>query len=445
MANPLAEAAVQAIELDAFAKDIPDMIAHGDTLYTLMKKNATTIPISNVTAAGGQTRPSFRVPMRLQAGAGITQGTGNGDSLGRGSGSQWAGFALSPVFVFNVCEITYLARIATEGRKRGLFNVQAQELKNTFQQAVQGLESMMQGDGTGTLDQIPSTATVNSGTGGGSLGTPTYSSIVGLNNAFQFTDQQVVQVISTSGGNRGSFTISYVDAVTNTIYSAQALPSTGGATAVTDYLVVNGAAGTAGSSIMGLRAWQVNSSSGIIGGLDRADYPGRLSTPTVNLNNASISKTLGLRAMVLMGRAVGPDTEAMKSAVWYTGPDQGMEISNLYYTVQLANAMDAKGEGAPDMVKKNWPATFAGRDLHIGWNALPGRLDLFSFATWYLGEMLPLELYDFGGGITVAPVPDIVNGGYLTSSMFAYNAAFNMVNAAPRAGFFVSNAGQPTI
>ena len=26
---------------------------------------------------------------------------------------------------------------------------------------------------------------------------------------------------------------------------------------------------------------------------------------------------------------------------------------------------------------------------------------------WYIGELSPLELYDFGGGNVVAPVPDI--------------------------------------
>lgn len=439
MPNPVQEAAVEAIELDAFSKDIPDLIQFDKTLYSLFKNNATTMPISNVTAAGGTTRPSFRVPFRPQAGAALTQGTGNADSLGRGTGSQWAAFALSPVFVFSVCEITFLARIATEGRKRGLFNVQAQELKNTFQQATQGLEALCNGDGTGTLDQIPSTATVNNGTG--SAG-PSFSSIVGMQNAFQFTDQQTVQVISTGGTNRGSFVISFVDAVSNTIYSSTALPV---GTTTTDFLVISGSAGTAGSSIMGLRAWQVNSNVGTVGGLSRSTYPGRLSTPIINLGGASLSLSTGYRANVLLGRALGQDNAAMGSVTWYTGPDQAMQIANLYLNALFVNVPEAKGDSALDMVKRNWPMSYAGRDLNVGWNALPGRLDLFTFDTWYIGEMLPLELYDFGGGITVAPVPDIVNGGYLTSSMFSYVAALNLVNSNVRAGVIVSNAAQPTI
>lgn len=443
MASPLAEAAVQAIELEAFAKDIPDLIPQNTTLYGKFKKNATTIPISNVTQAGGITRPSFRIPMRIQAGGATIQGTGNADSILRGTGSQWAGFAVSPIFCYNPCEITFLSRIATEGRKRGLFNVQAQEIQNTFEQAMQGQEALVQGDGSGTLDTIPSTATVNNGTG--SAG-PSFSSIVGLNNAFQFEDQQTVQVWSALGGtNRGTFTISFVDPVTQTIYSAQALPV---GTTTGDLLIVQGAPGTAGGSILGLHAWQVNSNTGTIGGLSRANYPSRLSTPIINLNNAPVSTTTPWRANVLLGRALGPENKSIKRVTWYAGPDQAFQISNLYLQVLTAR-MESNGkspEKAIDMTPSGFAPTWGDKELIVGFNAQPGRLDLFAFDTWYIGEMLPMELYDFGGGMTIAPVPDIgtAGGSYLTSSMFVYVVAYNLINSNVRCGVIVSNASQPT-
>lgn len=435
MPTPLVEAAVQAIELDAFAKDIPDLIYEGDTLYSLFKKKSTVIPISNISAAGGITRPSFRVPMRIQSGAPIAQGTGNGDSMGRGSGSQWQGMALSPVFFYSGCEITFLSRIATEGKKRGLFNVQAQELKNSLQIAQQGLEGLLQSDGSGTLDTIPSTATVTIGPPG---------NIAGLNVAVQFTDQQVVQVFPSVGGvARGSFTISYVDGVSNTIYSTGALPA---GTTNGDFLMVAGCSGAAGSSLMGLRAYQVNSNTGTLNGLARASFPGRLSTSTINLNGSSVSNSTPARIMTLIGRALGGESEAIKDYVMYTGPDQGAAIQNLYYNVLISTQYgEGSKERAPDGAKKYFPATWGGHDLTIGWNALPGRIDAFCPSTWYLGEMLPLELYDFGGGVTVAPIPDIVNGGYLTSSIFYYVAALNLANSNMRAGCFVQNAAVPAI
>jgi hypothetical protein len=45
-------------------------------------------------------------------------------------------------------------------------------------------------------------------------------------------------------------------------------------------------------------------------------------------------------------------------------------------------------------------------------------MDLLVMDNWYIGELSPLELYDFGGGNVVAPVPDIgagASGSYLTS------------------------------
>lgn len=440
---PLQEAAVEAIELDAFAKNIEDYIFEGDTLYSFAKKNFTTVPSSNITLGGATSRPSARVPFRVQSGAPIFQGTGNGDSIGRGTGSQWQSFVLSPVVVMAANEITWLAKKATEGKERGLFNISAQELKNTLESATQGIEGLLNGDGSGEIDQIPSTATVSSASGSGAQ----TSFISGMNVVTGFTDQQVVSVFPSEGGaTRGTATISYVDTVANTLYFSTALPSTGGATATGDFLMVQGSSGAVGSSILGLRAWQVNSNSGTLAGLNRANYPGRLSTPVINLSGGSVTASTGNRAVTLMGRALGPEAESIKNAIWYTGPDQGMAISNLFYNVQIANAQEVAGDKAHDMGKKFFAPTFCNREVHYSWTAVPGRLDLFTPDTWYIFETSPLELYDFGGGMTVMPVPDVAgSGSYLTSYIMAYIAAFNIANSNVRAGCYISNAAQPPI
>src|ERR1700675_649207 len=205
----LLEAAVEAVELDAFAKEIPDLVFHGTTAYSLFKAEATNIPVSNQTSAGGATRPSFRVPFRVQSGAAISQGTGNADSMGRGTGSQWASFALAPVYLFNVCEISWLAQASTDSKQKGLFAVKAQEMKNSLDQAMQGIEGLINSDGSGMIDQIPTTAVVTLNGGVGAQ----VASIVGMNVAVAFTDQQVVRFYSTAGVQRTTVvsqsTISY--------------------------------------------------------------------------------------------------------------------------------------------------------------------------------------------------------------------------------------------
>src|SRR6202795_388529 len=222
----LLEAAVEAVELDAFAKEIPDLVFHGTTAYSLFKAEATNIPVSNQTSAGGATRPSFRVPFRVQAGAPIAQGTGNADSMGRGTGSQWASFALAPVYLFNVCEISWLAQASTDSKQKGLFAVKAQEMKNSLDAAMQGIEGLINSDGSGMIDQIPATAVVT--LTGGSPAAQT-ARITGVNVAVAFTDQQVVQFYSTGGvkrvgGGVTSATISYSDDPSNTLIFSTALP-----------------------------------------------------------------------------------------------------------------------------------------------------------------------------------------------------------------------------
>jgi hypothetical protein len=443
MPNPVLESAVESIELEAFSKNIPDLIFKGTTAYSLFKNKADVQPISNVTAAGGVTRPSWRLPMRIQGGAPITQGTGNADSMLRGSGSNWQDFALSPVWVQNVCEVSFLAQEATKSRSQGLFKVQAQELKNSLQAAMQGIEGLITGDGSGAIDQIPTTATITTGGSGAQT-----SVIAGINVAAAFTDQQVVQFVASEGGTirTGTATISFVDAVAQTLYFSTALPS---GTTYGDYILVNGSSGVVGSSILGYRAWQVNSNTGTIGGLSRSTYPGRLSTPTINLGGGGLTPGIGQRAEVLLGRALGPDNKAIDSAIWFGAPEQAYAVSNLFYGVQISGAVEsqAKSENVPDMGKKYFTETFGAREFQKCWTAQPNRLDLLLMDTWALGELRELSLLDFGGGLTVVPTPDTgtTNGTYLNSSMFSYAACFQLANSAPRAGLYVQNIAVPTV
>jgi len=320
-------------------------------------------------------------------------------------------------------------------------------MKNTLDAAMQGIEGLINADGSGMIDQIPAAAVIV--LSGGTPASQT-ASIAGVNVAVAFTDQQVVQFFSTGGvqrtGGRTSATISYSDGPSNTLYFSTALPSD---VVVTDYIVVAGATYGAGNSILGIKAWDVNSNTGTIGGLNRNAYPGRLSTPTINLAGAALSPGIAQRAEVLLGRALGPDADSIKSGIWYGPPEQAFAQSNLMYNVQIVNAQDVKGEKTLDMSKKYFSDTFGGRRYHKSWTAINNRMDLLVLDNWYIGELSPLELYDFGGGNVVAPVPDI-NGqsgtsSYLTSHMFAYNTCFNLCNAAPRAGLYVQNAAVPTV
>ena len=111
-------------------------------------------------------------------------------------------------------------------------------------------------------------------------------------------------------------------------------------------------------------------------------------------------------------------------------------------------ASQVSGDATPDISKRDFSETFAGREIMYSQTFLPSRLDLIVPENWVLGELKELSLHDFGGGNTFVAVPDASqtsSGSYLNSSMFSYETCFNLVNSAPREGLFIQNAAVPTI
>ena len=444
MANPMTELAGEAIELDAWVEEIPDYQAHFDRFLTRLEKGAHKMNIANATTGGGIARSPMRVPFRAQGGAAISQASA--DSAGtvyvwqRGTGSTYDGFVVAPVRLVNTCEISNLLQQATDGKDRGLVKIKREELQNSLKVYDNGVEGLLHRDGSGTIDQIPLTATVNSGTGGGGPGTATYSSIIGLNTAASFQDQQTVQVLSAVGGsNRGSFTISYVDPVLQAIYSTTVLPSSGGATAVGDILVVSGATGAAGSSILGKDYWLQNGNTATIGGIPKANYPGRLSTPVINFGGTgSITNSTAQRVQAIRMQAMGDDYDANEECFWIANPAQGVALSDQFYNPGYTRLDQGEKEYVPDTARKMMQKTVLGEDVVWASTAEPTRMDLIVPDTWYFGELFPTRLHEWTPGNTIAAVPAIgqsAGATYFDSTMFAYERGLQIVCNDPKRNF----------
>jgi hypothetical protein len=450
------EAAVESVEVEAFATTIPSLIPMSKTLYSLAQERFTKIPVSFQTlagAVGGQSsvaRPSFRVPFRVQGGAYISQGTGDGNSLGRGNSSVWQDFTLSPIWHYAVNEVTHLSQLATNGKKRGLISLKAEELKNSLDSAMAGIEGLMYGDSSGAITQIPTTGTIVT-TGPGS--------ITGV-RAMAFTDNQVVQFFPSEGGTvRGYATISVNDPVTSTLYFTGGLAGnsstlTNGTSLATtvlagDYIMIAGSSGVIGEGIYGTTAWINSATSGYQAGVNRATYPSRVSSPSINLNGGAVTASLSQRIEALLGRAMGGSNKTKDSGIYLFGEDQAFAVAQTnYYNKQIV-LQQSSNEGntgkVPDVSKKYFQGTFGGRDVHLSYVQPLGRIDMMLTADWYIGELVPLQLYDFGGGNTTMPVPDPSNNGWLTTNQFAYELSFNMACSAPRHQLYVYGASQPTI
>ena len=310
-----------------------------------------------------------------------------------------------------------------------------------------GIEGIMYGDSSGAITQIPVTgATVSSGSGTGNQ----TSYITGV-RAMAFTDNQVVQIFPSEGGTaRGVATISVNQPETSTIWFSTVLPSVGGATQAGDYIMIAGSSGVLNQGVFGTTAWQNSATSGTIAGINRGTFPGRISTPSINLSGGSVTASLSARIEALLGRAMGKDNKAKDSGVYLFGEDQAYAVAQTNYynkqlVVQHSNDEGNKGE-VPDVSKKYFQGTFGGREVNLSYVQPLGRIDMLLTDNWYIGELVPLQLYDFGGGNTFMPVPNGSSpGGWLTSNQFAYETSFNMADSAPRHGLYVYGASQSTI
>jgi hypothetical protein len=426
------EIAVQSIELEQWVEEIADLQQHFDKLQTRLEKGGKKVKISNETNRGTTTRSPFWVPIRVQGGAGTVQQFAADTSTTvaawpRGNASYFQSYSASPIRVINVCEISNLSQQATDGKERGLVKFQKEEMDKSLLAFENGYEGILNRDGSGTIDQIPLTATITTGGSGNQT-----SIIAGLNNAASFVDQQSVQFFASVGGSQrgganATATISFVDPVTQTLFFSTALPS---GTAVGDIIVIQGSSGAAGNSIYGKDYWINNGNTGTLAGVPRATYPGRLSTPIINFGGTgSIVNSTAQRVESIRMRALGDDYDKNEEGFWYTNPVQGVSLSDNYYTPGFTR-LDENGDRVVDTAKKNMQDTWGGREIVYSSTAEPSRMDLIVPETFYMGQLFETRLHEWTPGNPIAAVPTNDGTGtttYWDSQMFAYERGDNWI------------------
>ena len=441
------ELAVQNIELETFVDKIAELQQHFNKLQTRLDRDGNKKKVSNQTARGGVQRAPFWVDTQVQGGAGIQQFAADTAttvaSWPRGTAPQFVSFAASPVRLINVCEISNLAVEATSDKETGLVRYDRKAMENTLLAFENGREALLNSDGTGTIDVIPSTATISSNSGTGAQ----TSYISGLPNAPRFVDQQVVQFISAGGTNRGTATISYVDPVALTLWFSTVLPSTGGATQATDLIVVQGAAGTAGSSIYGKNYWINNSATGTRAGVTISNYPSRFQTPIINFGGSgSVVNSTAQRVESIRMRALGDEYDANEKSFWYTNPVQGVALADEFYNAGYTRLDEGGNKEVPDVARRNMQPTWAGREVVYSSTADANRMDLFVPEDWWKGELFETRLHNWTPGVTVAPVPTNDGTGtttYFDSTMFAYECGENWICANSKRQFSIQGLPVP--
>lgn len=379
-----------ALQLEHVRPELPLLYQQDYTLWGKIKSRGDVEVVSS--------RPT-RVPMELLAGGKFRVGNPDGGDLGLGSGVTTDYGTLVPVYFFQATQWTKATEINTDAKGKATENYAQLIMKRAMEQFNVNMEAAIQGNGSNTLDSVVSTATNQ----------------LTVTNANQFYDNQDIDVWSAlSGTFRGTATILSVDANNKQLNLTAAIPA---GTVAGDLLLINGSAGTANSGIFGIQYFQVNSNTGSVMGLSRSAYPGKLSTPTVNFGNASLTPSKARLMLAQLQIALGikyPDEEEL---VFHMNVDMAAAWENVGLVVSSVIQNQLSGSNSQDMLQKSVPKTFAGRPMLTSIHATPGRIDGLCLKHWFRVENQPIDYYEVGGQ-TIFPAYGASGG--LAASLFFY-------------------------
>lgn len=141
--------------------------------------------------------------------------------------------------------------------------------------------------------------------------------------------------------------------------------------------------------INGLANLSSSASSGLVMALNRATYP-QIRTPSITASSAVTPAML--RACINAVEIVrGP--QVWDSGDWsiYGNPAQRQSVEEIFFSMSIYDK--AKGEGG-DVLFDVDKLRVNGFKYLSSSNADPTRLDLVDFKNWFIGETLPVGLYD---------------------------------------------------
>lgn len=326
------------------------------------------------------TRPE-RVVFDVYPGGKSRQVTLDGDDLGRGGAPQFAFGTVAPFAFANAFEWTELAKIATDSREKAVVDYMTKVLKTQAAIGAFNLDSLISvGDGANTLGTVVSYDNVNF--------------IIFVDNAARFYAGMDVDYYAGGVGTAKTETITIlgVDNTNKALYLSANPPTLPVATGA---LLENQSAGTANSGLAGILAYQSAATTGnYMTGVSRTTFPGAFTTPNVNAGSVALTPALARLLLAQLKLASGVDTKPGSGVKAHLGLDQRTAWENTGIVVtQLIQAGNATSR---DMLPAQQIETIGGIEMLTNLKAIPGRIDLLDFNTWYRTEVQPLDFYQVG-------------------------------------------------
>lgn len=382
-------------------------------LWSRIKARTDIKPVSN--------RPA-RIPFEALSGGKFRSWNPDGGDMGLGSGPTEVYGTLSCVYFLQASQYTALAEWSTDSDEKAIKNYVSLTQQRAAETFAAYMDAVLQGSGANDLDTVVSTVA---------------NGIV-VNNANAFQDNQDVDIWSAIGGNFvGTVTIESVDIANNTIWLTGPVP---GGTAAGYVLIVSGSAGVANSGLFGLRYYQVSGNAGSYMNIQRSAFPGKYSTPYINVNGALTPAIVrALEGQIELAMSI--DRADQADLVAHCNVDMRAAWENNAILVQRVIMNEVKSDESVDMLKKNAPTQIAGRELLVNERAKPGLIDFLGLKHWFRIEGHPLDYYEVGGQTMFPAYGE--SGGLAGSCMFYLVTGTQAGNGQPRIGAYMNGISIP--
>lgn len=370
-----------------------------------------------------------RIPTMPSRGGKPRVGNFDGGDLGLGSGPTTIPGQITTTSFVMAWSYTKEAEYATDSTEKAIEDFATLTKSIAPKAFADFMDTVIQGNGSNTLDTVVSTVTSG-------------SNIVGLvvNNANFFLDDQDIDIWTALGGTlTATITIESVDILNNTIWFANPIPTSSGVTA--GYLLlVSGSPGASNTGVFGLRYYQVGTNTGNWLGIQRSAWPGKYLVPTLAVNGALTPQVV--RAIFsLIELSKGEEAVDGEGMFGHCNVDVRDAWEQNALLVQRIDYNAQGGDTSEDMLKRKAATTIAGRQMVVNPRALPGYLDILRQKNLFRIETVPTDFYDVAGQ-TLFPLYGS-SGGIATSLVFYMVWQGNLAIVQSREGAFLSGVTTP--
>lgn len=350
----------------------------------------------------------------------------DGGDMGRGGAPVYAFGNIAPVSFDWIMEWTKLAQIATDSREKAVVDYMADILSTHAKVAAFNIDSLLSyGDGANTLGVVTSYDNANF--------------IIYVDNSARFYAGQDIDIYNGGLGTTVTTTVTILgtDNTQKALYLSAAASTAPTANAL---ILENNSAGTANSGLNGILAYQAARTTGTYTGVNVATYPGAFSTPTVNAGNNTLTPQIARLLLAQLKLARGIATKPGANVKFHLGLDQQTAWENT--GIVVTQNIQAGNATARDMLAPEQIQTIGGIEMLVNLKAIPGRIDLLDFSTWYRTEVQPLDFYEVDGR-KVHPIYGASGG--LAASFVSYMIWMgNVVCDNPRANAYINGLTIPS-